>query len=199
MRVVVGEGSCGIAAGALAVHRALEENGCEVGITGCIGMCYLEPIVDLYGDDGALAARLVKVGEADAPRIAQAAKSGDVTGLGDLLITGEDRSFLEKQTRIALRNCGIIDPESIESYRSVGGYEAISKILREGMTGESEQQPRHATSLSVKRPSAVVSPSDSPSSSFRALAIESAPLTWQAVPLHKRIRFLPTGLRRNCE
>ena len=136
MRVVVGEGSCGIAAGALAVHRALEENGCEVGITGCIGMCYLEPIVDLYGDDGALAARLVKVGEADAPRIAQAAKSGDVTGLGDLLITGEDRSFLEKQTRIALRNCGIIDPESIESYRSVGGYEAISKILREGMTGE---------------------------------------------------------------
>ena len=136
MRVVVGEGSCGIAAGALAVHRALEENGCEVGITGCIGMCYLEPIVDLYGDDGALAARLVKVGEADAPRIAQAAKSGDVTGLGDLLITGEDRSFLEKQTRIALRNCGIIDPESIESYRSAGGYEAISKILREGMTGE---------------------------------------------------------------
>ena len=136
MKVVVGEGSCGIAAGALAVHRALEENGCEVGITGCIGMCYLEPIVDLYGDDGALAARLVKVGEADAPRIAQAAKSGDVTGLGDLLITGEDRSFLEKQTRIALRNCGIIDPESIESYRSVGGYEAISKILREGMTGE---------------------------------------------------------------
>ena len=136
MRVVVGEGSCGIAAGALAVHRALEENGCEVGITGCIGMCYLEPIVDLYGDDGALAARLVKVGEADAPRIAQAAKSGDVTGLGDLLITGEDRSFLEKQTRIALRNCGIIDPESIESYRSVGGYEAIAKILREGMTSE---------------------------------------------------------------
>ena len=136
MKVVVGEGSCGIAAGALAVHRALEENGCEVGITGCIGMCYLEPIVDLYGDDGALAARLVKVGEADAPRIAQAAKSGDVTGLGDLLITGEDRSFLEKQTRIALRNCGIIDPESIESYRSVGGYEAIAKILREGMTGE---------------------------------------------------------------
>ena len=136
MKVVVGEGSCGIAAGALAVHRALEENGCEVGITGCIGMCYLEPIVDLYGDDGALAARLVKVGEADAPRIAQAAKSGDVTGLGDLLITGEDRSFLEKQTRIALRNCGIIDPESIESYRSAGGYEAISKILREGMTGE---------------------------------------------------------------
>ena len=136
MRVVVGEGSCGIAAGALAVHRALEENGCEVGITGCIGMCYLEPIVDLYGDDGALAARLVKVGEADAPRIAQVAKSGDVTGLGDLLITGEDRSFLEKQTRIALRNCGIIDPESIESYRSVGGYEAIAKILREGMTGE---------------------------------------------------------------
>ena len=136
MRVVVGEGSCGIAAGASAVRSALEALGCETGITGCIGMCYLEPIVDIYGDDGHLAARLVKVGAEAAPRIAGAVKSGDLSRLADLAIAEEDKAFLEKQTRIALRNCGVIDPESIGSYRAVGGYKALEKIFSSGMTGE---------------------------------------------------------------
>ena len=52
MRIVVGEGSCGIAAGAERVYQALLAQNLpevELGITGCIGMCFLEPIVDLYG------------------------------------------------------------------------------------------------------------------------------------------------------
>ena len=49
MRIVIGEGSCGIAAGAQKVRSALEALiSEEIGSTGCIGMCYLEPIVDLY-------------------------------------------------------------------------------------------------------------------------------------------------------
>ena len=136
MRIVVGEGSCGIAAGAREVHTALEALGCEVGVTGCIGMCYLEPIVDLYDDNGALTTRLVKVKAADASRIASAVKTGDISALDDLSISDDDKLFLEKQTRIALRNCGIIDPESIDSYRSRGGYDAIAKILSEGISGE---------------------------------------------------------------
>ena len=136
MRVVVGEGSCGIAAGASAVRSALEALGCETGITGCIGMCYLEPIVDIYGDNGHLAARLVKVGAEAAPRIAGAVKSGDLSRLADLAIAEDDKAFLEKQTRIALRNCGVIDPESIGSYRAVGGYKALEKVFSSGMTGE---------------------------------------------------------------
>ena len=50
-RIVVGQGSCGLAAGAGAVYSALEEklNGAaSLSITGCIGICYLEPIVDVY-------------------------------------------------------------------------------------------------------------------------------------------------------
>ena len=136
MRIVVGEGSCGIAAGAREVHTALEALGCEVGVTGCIGMCYLEPIVDLYDDNGALTTRLVKVKAADTPRIALAVKTGDISALDDLSISDDDKLFLEKQTRIALRNCGIINPESIDSYRSRGGYDAIAKILSEGISGE---------------------------------------------------------------
>lgn len=56
MRIVVGEGSCGIAAGAGAVYAGLEKYrekvGFSLGITGCVGMCFVEPIVDIY--DGAL-------------------------------------------------------------------------------------------------------------------------------------------------
>ncbi|MBR5930742.1 MAG: NADH-quinone oxidoreductase subunit NuoF [Lachnospiraceae bacterium] len=134
MRVIVGEGSCGIAAGAGKVYSALEEilNGgasFELGITGCIGMCFLEPIVDIYdGED--LAARLVHVSAEDAERIAEAAQSGSFAGIRDLVIAEDDASFLSQQTRIALRNCGIIDPTDIESYKARGGYQALEKVLK---------------------------------------------------------------------
>ena len=140
MRIVVGEGSCGLAAGAGKVHAALEKCGAKVDITGCIGMCYLEPIVDLYDGD-ALTARLVKVQEKDAERIAAAAKSGDLAGVADLKIAAEDEEFLTKQTRIALRHCGIIDPESIDAYRAADGYKAIAKILgKDGGAGMTPEQ-----------------------------------------------------------
>ena len=131
MRIVIGEGSCGIAAGARKVRSALEAlrpGDFKIGVTGCIGMCYLEPIVDLYDGD-ALAARLVKVQECDAERILAAAESGDLSGVRDLSISEDDAQFLEKQTRIALRHCGIIDPESLDSYRAADGYKAIARIL----------------------------------------------------------------------
>ena len=149
MRIVVGEGSCGIAAGAGKVHAALAKLGADVGITGCIGMCYLEPIVDLYdgergtgnGERGTLLARLVRVKEGDAERIAAAARSGDLSGVADLKITAEDEEFLAKQTRIALRHCGIIDPESIDAYRAADGYKAIAKILgADGGAGMTPEQ-----------------------------------------------------------
>ena len=151
LRIVVGEGSCGIAAGARKVRGALEAlngnsgNAVDIGVTGCIGMCFLEPIVDLYygergtgngergtgnGERGTgLAARLVRVQEKDAERIFKAAESGDLSGVEDLKISAEDEEFLTKQTRIALRHCGVIDPESIDSYLAADGYRAIAKIL----------------------------------------------------------------------
>ncbi len=142
MRIVIGEGSCGLAAGAGAVHARLEEllsqdnpRGAKLGITGCNGMCFLEPIVDLYGDDGTLH-RLVKVQEKDAELIHQAAVTGDLSCVKGLLIEPEDEEFLTKQTRIALRNCGVIDPESIDDYIAADGSQAIGKILSSGMTQE---------------------------------------------------------------
>ena len=139
MRIIVGQGSCGIAAGAQKVYNAIKAElssfeGVTLGITGCIGMCYLEPIVDVYNGQE-LFARFVKVKEKDAERILKAAASENLDEVKDLMISEDDKSFLSQQTRIALRNCGIIDPTSIDAYISAGGYEAIRKVLS-GMTQE---------------------------------------------------------------
>ena len=129
MRIVIGEGSCGIAAGAQKVRSALEALiSEEIGSTGCIGMCYLEPIVDLYeGKD--LVRRLVRVSDKDAEAIAEAVKTGDLSKVDSITILPEDEEFLNKQTRIALRHCGLIDPNSLEDYMAADGYEGLKKVL----------------------------------------------------------------------
>ena len=139
MKIVVGQGSCGIAAGAGKVFSALESelkgSGIDLGVTGCIGMCYLEPIVDIY-DGGDLKMRLTKVQESDAKELADAAKGGNLDALSKFAIKEEDEQFLKRQTRIALRNCGVIDPNDINAYMEKGGYKALEKALKE-MTPES--------------------------------------------------------------
>ena len=87
-KIAVGEGSCGLAAGAAAVYDALkaalgENPAATLSITGCVGACYLEPIVDVYDADGALY-RCVRVAPKDAETIAEAAGSGDYTKLTGL-------------------------------------------------------------------------------------------------------------------
>lgn len=137
MKIVVGEGSCGIAAGAEKVRQALlkeDLNGAMLTIAGCIGMCYLEPIVDIY-EDGKEVKRLVRVTENDAKKIAEYAKTGDENAIAPLLVSDEDKEFLNKQTRIALRRCGIINPDEIEDFIQADGYTAIKKVLGE-MTPE---------------------------------------------------------------
>ncbi|NLA73003.1 MAG: NADH-quinone oxidoreductase subunit NuoF [Clostridiales bacterium] len=131
MKIIVGEGSCGIAAGAGKVYSAIKEvlpEGVKLGITGCIGMCWLEPIVDIYDGEN-LVKRLVKVEPKQAELIALAVKNNDIKTIESLFIDEKDMEFLEKQTRIALRNCGLIDPENIDEYIKNGGYEALKKSL----------------------------------------------------------------------
>lgn len=137
MKIVVGEGSCGIAAGAQKVRKALEKenlNGAALTIAGCVGMCYLEPIVDIY-EDGKEVKRLVRVTEQDAAKIAKYAQTGDEKEIEALLVSDEDREFLNKQTRIALKRCGIINPEEIDDFVKAGGYSALKKAVTE-MTPE---------------------------------------------------------------
>ena len=131
MKIAVGQGSCGIAAGAMKVYDTFNSNldlsKNELTVTGCIGMCYLEPIVDVYSD-GELH-RYVKVNEKKAKQIANAVNNADLTTVKEFEISDDDKSFLDKQTRIALRHCGVINPEKIDDYTNDDGYKALNKVL----------------------------------------------------------------------
>ena len=104
--------------------------------TGCHGLCALGPIMVVYPE--ATFYSMVKV--EDIPEIVSEhlLKGRVVTRLVyNETVTDEgikslnETDFYKKQHRIALRNCGVINPENIEEYIGTGGYEALGKVLTE--------------------------------------------------------------------
>ena len=133
MRVVVGQGSCGVATGARKTAAEFEKQiadkglGIDVTVTGCVGTCYLEPIVDVYEDNGDMT-RYVKVQPENVEKIVDEHLAGGKK-VEEQAIDDIDKEFVTKQERIVLRNCGIINPENIDEYIAVDGYKAIEKAL----------------------------------------------------------------------
>ena len=118
------------------IKKAGLESEVSVVQTGCHGLCALGPIMIVYPDASFYS--MVKV--EDIPEIVQEhlLKGRVVTrllyqetvtpaGVKALI----DTNFYKKQHRIALRNCGIINPEVIEEYIGTGGYQALGKVLTE--------------------------------------------------------------------
>ncbi|MBQ6043618.1 MAG: NADH-quinone oxidoreductase subunit NuoF [Clostridia bacterium] len=129
---------------AKALEAELEAKGLQDEIkivhTGCFGLCALGPIMIVY-PEGIFYSR-VKV--EDVPEIVEehllkgrpvqrlvysdpaknAVVSGDITSLSET-------RFYKSQKRVALRNCGVIDPENIDEYIAMHGYEALGKALTE--------------------------------------------------------------------
>ena len=133
MRVVIGQGSCGVATGARKTAAEFEKQIAEkklnidVDITGCVGTCYLEPIVDIYDDDGKMT-RYVRVKPDKVEKIVEDHLISNKI-VEDQAISEEDKLFIEKQQRVVLRNCGVINPENIDEYIAADGYKAIEKAL----------------------------------------------------------------------
>ena len=129
--IYVGMATCGVAAGADEVFDAIKEDVAKQGIdalvvpTGCIGMCYAEPLVEIK-KPGAEPVFVSGLGAEEARKVVSDYLVKNETGEGILPNKGYG-----KQVRIALRNCGIIDPEQIDDYIAVGGYEALGKALTE--------------------------------------------------------------------
>jgi NADH-quinone oxidoreductase subunit F len=143
--IYVGAGSCGLAAGAGEVIEAVEsylkdkDLTAEIIKVGCIGPCYLEPLVDIqmpgrprisYSNVTAdnvrrLLETFFEKGEVYKARL--------VGHFGERPLEGIPRFFdhpmLAPQVRIVLRNCGIIDPEDIDSYLARDGYAGLEKCL----------------------------------------------------------------------
>ncbi|NLL48630.1 MAG: NADH-quinone oxidoreductase subunit F, partial [Firmicutes bacterium] len=154
-KVLVGMGTCGIAAGAQEVYdvicQELSEQGVEdvvVAQTGCIGFCAQEPLAEVILPDG----QRVLYGHVDAEKARKVVTEHVLAGRvitewavngGSLLPTEEQGEaelvevgevpFFKNQVRIALRNCGVINPESLGEYIARDGYQSLAKVLT-GMT-----------------------------------------------------------------
>jgi NADH-quinone oxidoreductase subunit F len=139
-KVIVGMSTCGLSAGAQQVYDRLSEllgehpGSFELARTGCISMCYREPIVEIrengnsifYGDvtpelAGEIYERHVEGGGVLDEHV--------VLCIDEKGAKGAEEDFFRLQERIVLRNCGRIDPESIEEYEEAGGYAALRRAL----------------------------------------------------------------------
>jgi NADH-quinone oxidoreductase subunit F len=139
-KVIVGLGTCGIAAGAEDTYAAIERqiaaspNGFEIGRTGCIGMCYQEPLVEIRTDEG----RRYMYGQVTAAKVEKllaAHHAGDLQPVAAWLVwtsdgAGSEMGYFGRQKRIVLRNCGEINPESIDEYLQGKGYQALESVLK---------------------------------------------------------------------
>ena len=139
-KIVVGMSTCGLSAGARDTYEELEkllagDSSHELAFTGCIGMCYREPLVEIrengsrtiYGPVDPVKAREIverRLGKGE--RIEELeVYCEDDSGVA----SGVEAPFLAQQSRIVMRNCGWINPESIDEYVGVGGYEATRMCL----------------------------------------------------------------------
>jgi|GEM_PF-2176990 len=135
VKVVVGLGSCGIAAGAGKVYqRLLEINEAEGGLfelgkTSCIGMCYKEPLVEVTDGTGTYLYGEINDKRAEEIIEKHVKNNQVVTELVEYSdkIGGKEQDFVDNQVKIVLRNCGKMDPESIDEYEKRDGYKSNKK------------------------------------------------------------------------
>ena len=113
-------------------HELMDE--VELVITGCFGLCELGPVVIVY-PEGTFYSR---VEPSDIPELVEEhlVKGRPLERLiysekkeGEHPLSINELGFYKKQKRIALANCGVIDPEDIEEYIAFDGYMALEKVL----------------------------------------------------------------------
>ena len=144
-RIIVGMGTCGIAAGARetlqTILEELDKWGLDASVTtvGCIGMCSKEPLVDIE--------------QASKPRITYGNIHPTLVPrlIEEHLLKGIpiqewalDHMLDRKQVRVILRNCGLIDPENIKEYIARDGYQALTKVLSSPAPGEVYEEVKRA-------------------------------------------------------
>ncbi len=156
IRIVVGCATCGIAAGGDKVFSAFEKKikaknyDIYLAKTGCLGLCCEEPLVNVIIPGKPLVI-FHRVTENDAVKILESALNGGIYRekalckiekwdhlTAEKFIYGKDFADIpywnelacfKPQTRLVLRNAGLINPEDIDEYIAVGGYSAMFKAL----------------------------------------------------------------------
>ena len=144
-QVLICGGTGCTSSGAVDLTRRFEElvskNGIEKEVkivhTGCFGLCEAGPVVIIY-PEGAFYSRIT-ISDVDEivtehlikGRIVQRLLYKDSVSEDGVVRALDDVEFYKKQKRIALRNCGVIDPENIDEYIAFDGYNALYKVLSE--------------------------------------------------------------------
>jgi NADH-quinone oxidoreductase subunit F len=137
--ITIGLASCGIASGALPVAQELERllagrEDVELKKVGCIGYCYMEPLVGVARDGKTWTYGRVDIDTLH--RIIDGHVNNDVVVEDHLILAdgesrGSEAARGDRQVRIVLRNSGLIDPKNIDEYIARGGYGGLSKAVRE--------------------------------------------------------------------
>jgi NADH-quinone oxidoreductase subunit F len=136
--ITVGTGTCGIAAGGVKVLQelrsqlqALKLPEVTLAETGCVGMCYAEVLVEVKNGTGTYL-----YGSMTADKVARLLEEHikNAKPVEEWLVLkdyreGREMDFIRRQKRIVLRNCGHIDPLSIDDYLAHDGYKALQKAL----------------------------------------------------------------------
>lgn len=133
--------TCGMSAGAKETYNEIEKclteqkNKTPLSITGCIGMCYREPLVEvrdenqrtIYGDvTPQIAHKIIEQHIKNNQLVIEnVVYHEDSSGKK----SGQELDFLQQQNRIVLQRCGFIDPESLEEYQETKGYQATEKAV----------------------------------------------------------------------
>ncbi len=116
------------------IAKAGLQDKVNVITTGCFGLCARGPIMIVYPEGSFYAhASVEKIPEI----VEEHLKNGnpvkkylyEETVDGDTIKSLNDTAFYAKQQRVALRNCGVIDPENINEYIARDGYQALYKVL----------------------------------------------------------------------
>jgi NADH-quinone oxidoreductase subunit F len=129
--VLVGLGSCGLAAGGLKVYQRFSEflkadgDRAVLKMTGCIGMCYREVLVEVRDESG----RSTLYYDVSPDKVGRIVEEhlGKGRVITDWVV--DPNESMAKQKRIVLRNCGVIDPQSLDEYLAREGYQALEKVL----------------------------------------------------------------------
>jgi len=145
LRVHVPISSCTLAAGSQEVYNAVEDyisrtgiNG-EVHRVGCTGLCFLDPWIMIAGK-GLPVAIYVNVKHVDVEKIIAKYLNHDFSGAYALRFKEgnvdygipllDEKPEWKNQVRWVSRNCGLVDPESIDEYIMTGGYEGLKRALK---------------------------------------------------------------------
>ncbi len=140
MKIIIGLGSCGIAAGGLKVKDAFksllsehQDLNLTMAETGCMGMCYKEVMVEIIDDSG----NSTIYGEVTEEKANQIFESHVLGGkpvqqyvVRSSTEQNDQDSFFNKQERIVLARCGHINPESLDEALAWDAYKGLEKALK---------------------------------------------------------------------